>query len=84
VTWYFDPPETMEQAEEWVRRKSAYVRAGLCHPCAATASYGHQLGWHRAQCPPCDWCAPVVATFPQATAHVAWRKWPQGRPGISP
>ena len=84
MTRYFDPPETTEQAEEFDRRKSAYVRAGLCHLCAATASFGHQLGWHRAQYAPCRWCAPIVATFPQETAHAAWRKWPQGRPRTSP
>ena len=82
MTRNFDPPETMEQAKEWDRRKSAYVRAGLCHPCAATASYGHQLGWHRTQYPPCVDCVPVVATFPQETVDPAWRKWPRGRPSV--
>jgi hypothetical protein len=82
VNRYFDLPETQDQAEEWERRKSAYLAAGLCRACAVTASYGHQLGWHRVQYPPCDVCAPLVAAFPQETGDPAWRKWPRGRTSV--
>lgn len=78
-----DTPETYEMAREWDRRAAAYRRAGLCDPCASSASWGHALGWLRAPTPPCFPCAVVVATFPQETVHPGWRKWPQGRRSVA-
>ncbi len=80
MTAGIDVPETLEMAEEWDRRASAYRRAGLCNACASSASTGHALGWLRVPHPPCVACTPIVAEFPQTTIDPAWRKWPQGRP----
>lgn len=79
-----DIPETYEMAREWDRRAVAYRRAGLCDPCASSASWGHAVGWLRVPSPPCSLCAAIVATFPKETVHPAWRKWPQGRRSVAP
>jgi hypothetical protein len=79
-----DPVETVAMAAESDRRSAAYRRAGLCTRCSAAASVGHALGFLRVPGPPCEKCAPVVASFPQETSHPAWRKWPRGRPDAAP
>ncbi len=78
-----DVPETIAMAREWDRRAAAYRRAGLCASCASSASWGHALGWHRAPHPPCASCVSVVAAFPDATVHTAWRQWPRGRASVA-
>ena len=68
-------PETLRQAQEWERIKLGYLRAGLCHKCAAQAAWGHQPGaggWCAVN-PPCPDCAPFVAMFPVVTANPHWR-----------
>lgn len=87
-------PETVAQAIVWDVVKAKYVADGLCHACAGQAAYGHQLGWHyksnrpwpdadRGIKPPCEQCAPIVATFPIEIPGSPWRRWPKGdrRPG---
>ena len=74
-------PETVEAAEEFDRRASAYRRAGLCDADAAYAAWRHAVGWLTRQRPPCEPCRRVVAQFPQSTADPAWRKHPRGRAG---
>jgi hypothetical protein len=66
-----DGPETMRQAKTWQVHNNRYVDLGLCYACAAQAGYGHQLGFSRIN-PPCEVCAPIVATFPFA-AVAPWR-----------
>ena len=62
-------PETIGQAAAWDRRRDAYAyRAGLCDRDAAALSWGHSLGFASMTHPPCDECAPVVATFPDDPA----------------
>lgn len=72
-------PETLTEATEDDRRTAAYRRAGLCGRDASRVSKGHALGFTRLLSGPCGACAPIVASFPQATAHPLWRKWPRGR-----
>lgn len=75
-----DRPETMGQALAWDRRRDAYAyRAGLCDRDAAALSWGHSLGFASLTHPPCEECTPVVATFPEETAHPAWRAYTRGR-----
>jgi hypothetical protein len=73
-------PEELGQALAWDRRRDAYAyRAGLCDRCAASASWGHALGWTRVPHAPCEQCAPIVATFPEETSHPSWRAYTRGR-----
>lgn len=72
-------PETLTEAAEDDRRTAAYRRAGLCDRDASHVSKGHAVGFTRLAVGPCAACAQTVATFPQATAHPLWRKWPRGR-----
>ncbi len=72
-----DSPETAAQAAEWDRKKGQYIRAGLCHQCAAQAAWGHQLGFQRVH-PPCQRCVRVVVVLPQPGVN-GWRKLPRGR-----
>jgi hypothetical protein len=68
-------PETLRQAQEWDRVKRRYIRAGLCHRCAAQASYGHEIGgggWDSIH-PPCAGCAELVAMFAYLTPNPVWR-----------
>lgn len=70
------PPETIEQVHTWDRTKLRYVRAGLCHKCAAQAAWGHQAGaggWLPLH-PPCPSCVPSVASFLLATPNQLWRR----------
>lgn len=72
-------PETIESARTWDRIRNAYATAGLCTADAAAAAWGHAEGWTRVTHAPCVACAPIVATFPEDTAHGFWRKHPRGR-----
>jgi hypothetical protein len=68
-------PETLRQAQEWDRVKARYLRAGLCHRCAAQAAFGHERGaggWDAIY-PPCAVCAELVALFAYPTTTPAWR-----------
>ena len=64
--------ETLAQAQEWQRSLTRYLRAGLCHICAAQAAFGHSIGFSHSH-PPCAVCAPIVAAFPHP-ATAPWRK----------
>ncbi len=67
--------ETLDQARAWDRVKGRYLRAGLCHRCAAQAAFGHQVGaggWNAIH-PPCADCAPLVELFAYPTASPVWR-----------
>lgn len=64
--------ETPTAAASWERRKARYLRAGICHGCAAQAAYGHAHGFAQVH-PPCGSCRPVVATLPVPAAN-GWRK----------
>lgn len=73
-------PEKMGQALAWDRRRDAYAyRAGLCDRDAAALSWGHSLGFASLTHPPCQECAPIVATFPEETSHPSWRAYTRGR-----
>ena len=88
-----DRTETMRQARTWDMVKTKYVAAGLCHKCAAQAAWGHQLGFgfrstrnwpdeDRGIKPPCETCAPIVATFPvPAGTGSPWRRFERGVQG---
>ena len=68
-------PETLAMAREWERTKTRYLRAGLCHKCAAQAAWGHQIGagsWHAIR-PPCVDCVEIVELFPYPTRSPSWR-----------
>jgi hypothetical protein len=69
-------PETMAQARAFDRKKKRYRRLGLCHPCAAQAALGHQLGFAEGRIhDPCQACAPIVASFPDDGPRGSkWRK----------
>jgi hypothetical protein len=70
------PPETLSQAREWQKTLARYLRAGLCHRCAAQAAWAHQTcagGWSTIH-PPCPTCSGIVETFDLATPNPAWRK----------
>jgi hypothetical protein len=81
-------PETLSQARTWERCKGIYLDAGLCHACACQAAWGHQLGFRTVK-PPCEACAPVVASFPVPKGRV-WRGFaksdrrPSGMPSRGP
>jgi hypothetical protein len=69
-------PETMAQAVQWEKTKRRYLRAGLCHRCAAQAAWAHQPGaggWKIIN-PPCPQCAELVAIFPWPTVNPVWRQ----------
>jgi hypothetical protein len=70
------PAETLEQAAEWERTKTRYLRAGLCHRCAAQAAWGHArgagVGWNAIH-PPCAVCAELVALLPYPSPNPFWR-----------
>ena len=77
--------ETMGQALAWDRRRDAYAyRAGLCDRDAAALSWGHSLGFASLTHPPCQDCAPIVATFPEETSHPSWRAHTRGRVSAPP
>lgn len=69
-------PETCKQALEWERTKGRYLRAGLCHRCAAQAAWAHQAGaggWGAIH-PPCTVCAEIVELFAYPTTSPLWRR----------
>lgn len=72
-------PETLAEATEDDRRTASYRGAGLCDRDASHVSKGHAVGFSRLTVSPCHDCTPIVADFPEATAHPRWRKWPRGR-----
>ncbi len=74
-----DRPETLGEAISDDRRTARYRRAGLCDVCSSRLSKGHAYGFTRALGEPCEACAPIIATFPDATASPSWRKHPRGR-----
>jgi len=74
-----DGPETIGEAIADDRRTASYRRAGLCPRCSSHISKGHAYGFARVPGPPCDDCAPIVATFPDPTVHPLWRTYPRGR-----
>jgi hypothetical protein len=74
-------PETPGSAREWQRIKNANEAAGLCPADAAAIAWAHTLGFTRVPRTPCDVCAPIVATFPEETAHSSWRTHKRGRTG---
>jgi hypothetical protein len=70
------PAETPGQARAWDQTKNRYLTNGLCEKCAAQAAWGHSQhsgGWTPLH-PPCEACAPIVATFPASTPNPLWRK----------
>jgi hypothetical protein len=74
-----DGPETIGEAIADDRRTASYRRAGLCPRCSSHISKGHAYGFTRVPGPPCDACAPIIATFPEPTSDPSWRKHPRGR-----
>jgi hypothetical protein len=67
--------ETFEQAIQWERTKRRYLRAGLCHKCAAQAAWGHQRGaggWSVIR-PPCAGCVEIVELLAYPTMNPLWR-----------
>jgi hypothetical protein len=67
-----DEPESVTQARTWDRKYRRYLVAGLCHPCAAKASWGHSLGFQKID-DPCAKCQPIVNQF--ATPGPEGSKW---------
>ncbi len=68
-------PETLAQVAQWEKTKKRYLRAGLCHRCAAQAAWAHQPGaggWMLIH-PPCPLCAELVAMFAYPTPNPPWR-----------
>jgi hypothetical protein len=68
-------PETLDQVAEWERTKQRYLRAGLCHKCAAQAAWANQVGaggWGAIQ-PPCAECVEIVELFACPTTNPLWR-----------
>lgn len=65
------PPETVAQAIAWDKVKANAVRFGLCHRCAAQLAWLLQEGGGPVH-PPCDACAPLVATLPKPKPN-GWR-----------
>ena len=68
-------PETLEQATEWERVKTRYLRASLCHACAAQAAWANQEGaggWGAIR-PPCTVCKEIVELFAYPTINPLWR-----------
>jgi hypothetical protein len=62
-------------ARQWEIRKGRYLRAGLCHKCAAQAAWAHQPGaggWFGIH-PPCPDCSELVMLFAYPTANPVWR-----------
>lgn len=71
-------PETVGEARTWQKTLTRYRADGLCHRCASQAAWGHQNGFSLIR-PPCDECAPIVATFPMpAGKDSPWRRHPRG------
>lgn len=87
-------PESVSQASTWESVKNNALAAGLCHQCAC------QLAWHlqervTATRPPCDDCAPIVASLPvprgsgwrsvvgSASDSRNWQRWRAGLDLIS-
>lgn len=70
-------PETHQQAAEWDRINSSYLRVGLCYRCASQAAWGHQLGFNQVHSP-CLTCQTVIDGFPVEKAN-GWRVYPRGR-----
>jgi hypothetical protein len=67
--------ETLEQVAEWERTKRRYLRAGLCHKCAAQTAWANQVGaggWEVIH-PPCAECAEIVELFAYPTPNPLWR-----------
>ncbi len=68
-------PETLDQAAFWEKTKTRYLRAGLCHRCAAQAAWAHQVGaggWGAIH-PPCVGCVEIVEVFAYPTPNPLWR-----------
>ena len=68
-------PETLEQVAQWEITKRRYLRAGLCHKCAAQAAWACQSGaggWTVIH-PPCPVCVELVALLPWPTTNPLWR-----------
>lgn len=68
-------PETLGQAAEWERVKLRYLRAGLCHKCAAQAAWANQVGaggWGAIHSP-CVGCVEIVELLPYPTSNPLWR-----------
>ena len=68
-------PETLTQAGHWETVKRRYLRAGLCHRCAAQAACAHQGGaggWGAIH-PPCTECGGIVELFAYPTTNPLWR-----------
>lgn len=68
------PPETPAQVVSWDRVKNNAVRFGLCERCAAQLAWAHQshTGSFPSVHPPCEACAPLVATLPKGRPN-GWR-----------
>ena len=67
--------ETLEQVAEWEPTKKRYLRAGLCHKCAAQAAWAHQEGaggWGAIH-PPCAECVEIVELFAYPPTNPLWR-----------
>lgn len=69
-------PETASQAAAHGRVLALAVEAGLCRPCASALAWGVQNGFATVH-PPCEVCAPLVASWPVARLS-GWRT-PAGR-----
>ena len=68
-------PETLVMARQWELTKKRYLRAGLCHKCAAQAAWAHQPGaggWTVVR-PPCPECREIVALLQYPTRNPLWR-----------
>jgi hypothetical protein len=67
-----DRPETLAMAHQWEKAKGGrYLRAGLCHKCAAQAAWAHQPGaggWFAIH-PPCADCFELVELLPLSDAQ---------------
>ena len=64
--------ETLEQVAGWERTKKRYLRAGLCHKCAAQAAWAHQGGaggWGAIHPP----CVELVELLAYPTTNPIWR-----------
>lgn len=69
-----DRVETLRQTQTFDTNKRHYKGLGLCHPCAAQAAWGHQLGFSRVTKQPCHECQPIVDRFPRARPG-KWRSY---------
>jgi hypothetical protein len=69
-------PETLAQVRQWEKTKARYLRAGLCHKCAAQAAWAHQpgTGGFKLIHPPCDDCFEIVQLLPTPTSNPVWRQ----------